>query len=291
MVAYGKQEFRRFPLVTLDPLPDQLDISDYYNRAAKGDFLGVRIKFMDKPLICGKTAKNYKFWDNLMYHYKNLYPMYDKKVDFDQYTSVHDDLVFTQPRNLKLHNKVCHFEQAVATEVERRVNLDNPDWVHPSYRRDERYLEDDTEVESSANVKKSRFLKKARNWKPELSYKEEAETPLCVVAPIRRRRKGAKELPEWKDEREAVVTDKKPEVEKNRHGITVVHWPHDTDDLPPLPAPPVKNIPEHMGWTHSNNADSWFLEAHTPSIHEDYEAFYDEALKKKVICPKFYSCI
>merc|ERR1719239_1538715 len=41
---------------------------------------------MDKPLLCGKTAKDYKFWDNLMYHYKNLYPMYDKKVDFKTYT-------------------------------------------------------------------------------------------------------------------------------------------------------------------------------------------------------------
>ena len=41
---------------------------------------------MDKPLLCGKTAKDYKFWDNLMHHYKNLYPLYDKKVDFKQYT-------------------------------------------------------------------------------------------------------------------------------------------------------------------------------------------------------------
>ena len=46
----------------------------------------MRIKDMDKPLLCGKTAKDYKFWDNLMYHYKNLYPLYDKKVDFKQYT-------------------------------------------------------------------------------------------------------------------------------------------------------------------------------------------------------------
>ena len=100
MVAYGKQEFRHFPLVTLDHLPDQTDIGDYYRRAARlgkrwelswkntknrGE-LGVRIKDMDKPLLCGKTAKDYKFWDNLMYHYKNLYPLYDKKVDFAQYT-------------------------------------------------------------------------------------------------------------------------------------------------------------------------------------------------------------
>ena len=100
MVAYGKQEFRHYPLVTLDPLPDQTDIGDYYRRAARFEKskylvvvknifrgeLGVRIKDMDKPLLCGKTAKDYKFWDNLMYHYKNLYPLYDKKVDFKQYT-------------------------------------------------------------------------------------------------------------------------------------------------------------------------------------------------------------
>ena len=35
MVAYGKQEFRHYPLVTLDPLPDQTDIGDYYRRAAR----------------------------------------------------------------------------------------------------------------------------------------------------------------------------------------------------------------------------------------------------------------
>ena len=97
-------------------------------------------------------------------------------------------------------------------------------------------------------------------------------------------------------------------VERNRHGITVVHFPHDPDDLPSIPRPPPKNVPEvwlllpssyfqlflssqYYGWTHSENADSWFLEAHTPSLHEDYEGFYDEALKKRVICPKFYSCV
>merc|ERR1719174_2382067 len=97
---------------------------------------------MEKPLLCGKTAKDYKFWDNLMHHYKNLYPLYDKKVDFKQYTSVHDGWLFSNSKTLKLHNKVCNFEQAQATEVEKRVNLDNPDWVHPCNRRDERYLED-----------------------------------------------------------------------------------------------------------------------------------------------------
>ena len=74
---YGKQEFRRFPLVTLEPLPDQKNLADYYHRGAKGE-LGSRIKNMEKPLICGKTAKTYKFWDNLLYHYKHLYPLYGR---------------------------------------------------------------------------------------------------------------------------------------------------------------------------------------------------------------------
>merc|ERR1719305_1750972 len=201
---------------------------------------------MEKPLLCGKTAKDYKFWDNLMNHYKNLYPLYDK-----------------------------------------RVNLDNPDWVHPCNRRDERYLEDDHEPGSvpNPNVKKSRFLKKER--KVELSYKDQVEEPAAPEVP-RRRRKETKPLPELK---EPVAEEKNTEVERNRHGITVIHFPHDPDDLPAIPRPPAKNVPEYYGWTHSENADSWFLEAHTPSLHEDYEGFYDEALKKRVICPKFYSCV
>ena len=79
--------------------------------------------------------------------------------------------------------------------------------------------------------------------------------------------------------------------EKNSRGLTVVQFPHDPSDLPPLPRPSPKNTPDYYGWSHSDEADSWFLEAHTPSIHENYESFYDEALKKKVICPKFYSCV
>merc|ERR1719270_481302 len=170
---------------------------------------------MDKPLLCGKTAKDYKFWDNLMYHYKTLYPLYDKKVDFAQYTSVHDGWLFSNPKNLKLHNKVCKFEQAQATEVEKRVNLDNPGWVHPCNRRDERYLEDDLDSVPNPEVKKSRFLKKER--KVELSYKDQVE-PTPPEVP-RRRRKEAKPLPELK----------KPETEERRlrlnETVTGSQWP------------------------------------------------------------------
>ena len=77
--------------------------------------------------------------------------------------------------------------------------------------------------------------------------------------------------------------------EKNSRGLTVMEFPNDPADVPPLPRSKPKNTPDYYGWAHSDEADSWYLEAHTPSIHEPYENFYDEALKKKVICPKFYS--
>ena len=73
--------------------------------------------------------------------------------------------------------------------------------------------------------------------------------------------------------------------------IYLLDFPYDPADLDPIARPKPKNEPLYHGWTHSNEADSWFLEAHTPSIHENFEAFYDEALKKKVICPKFYSSV
>ena len=106
-------------MVTLEPLPDQKDMGDYFQRGAKGE-LGTRINNLDKPLICDKTAKVYKFWDNLMHHYENLYPLYPKSVEFKQYICPHDNWLFNQIDNLKLHNKVCKFEQAVAMEIEKR---------------------------------------------------------------------------------------------------------------------------------------------------------------------------
>jgi len=64
--------------------------------------------------------KAYTFWDNLIYHYKHLYPLYGKPIDFKQYICTHDNWRFNLSENLKLHNKVCKFEQAQATEMEKR---------------------------------------------------------------------------------------------------------------------------------------------------------------------------
>ena len=129
-------------------------------------------------------------------------------------------------------------------------------------------------------MKKSRFLKKSA--KVGLSYKDEVSSTLEP-------RQKRKVLPT-----EPVVekTDKPLRTpEKNSRGLTVLEFPNDPEDLPPLPRPKAKNTPDYYGWSHSDEADSWYLEAHTPSIHEPYENFYDEVLKKKVICPKFYSCV
>ena len=129
-------------------------------------------------------------------------------------------------------------------------------------------------------MKKSRFLKKSA--KVGLSYKDEVSSTLEP----RQKRKVLPTEP-------VVEKTEKPlrTPEKNSRGLTVLEFPNDPDNLPPLPRPKAKNTPDYYGWSHSDEADSWYLEAHTPSIHEPYENFYDEVLKKKVICPKFYSCV
>lgn len=155
------------------------------------------------------------------------------------------------------------------------MNIDNPDWIPPTTRNDARYYEDEEDETPVPGIKKSRFLKKSK--KAALSHNDD----------LRQSVEPSVELKE-KDVEIVPVIEKK---EKNSRGLTVVHFPHDPDDLPPLPRATVKARPDYYGWTHSDEADSWYLEAHTPSIHEQYESFYDEALKKKVICPKFYSCV
>ena len=104
MKICGKQEFRKYLLFTMDPPPDQKSLSDFYQRAVQGE-LGTRIKGLDKPLVCGKTAKSYKFWDNLMYHYKNLAPLYGKTVEFKQYVCPHNNWLIKQSDNQMYYRK------------------------------------------------------------------------------------------------------------------------------------------------------------------------------------------
>lgn len=170
------------------------------------------------------------------------------------------------------------------------LNLDNPEWVHPSKRNEERYYEPDHEdwkKGNHENIKKSRFLMKERGL--ESSFKDQMKKKRALEDITENEKDSASK---HNDDIESVDEEtKEKEKERNRHGVTMTNWPNDPDDLEPLSRPPPKNIPEYYGWTHSDNADSWFLEAHTPSIHEAYEDFYGEAMRKTVICPKFYSCV
>jgi hypothetical protein len=262
MRVYGKQEFGTYPLISMEPRPET--IQDYYKSALRGE-TGSRKKNLNKHLICGKTAKTYVFWDNLMYHYKNLAPLYGKKIEFKEYISPHDGWLFSFPQNLKLHHKISQFERTEATHIEHRVNLDNPSWIPPCERNMERYTVKE-QVETT-NIKKSRFLKK------------EVKTSI-----------KPQEKEEEKEEKEQTKKKEIRPMEKIYYKKTDKYdWPHDPDMLEPMPAPKQKNIPKYYGWTHSEDADSWYLEAQTPSLHDPYADFYADALNKKVICPKLYS--
>jgi len=251
-------------MVSLEPLPETL--SDYYKNAAAGQ-TGSRIKDPKKHLICGKTARSYMFWDNLIYHYKNLAPLFGKKIEFQEHVCPHDGWLYYEPGNLKLHNKVFKFEQAEATFVENRVNVDNPDWKPPCERRMTKYneVEDGQEVKG---VKRSRFLKRE-------------------IKPIQTSRKGREE------EEVQVVKKEKPLPAPQQYHLPQhkYDYPYDPDMLAPMPRPQPKKNPEYLGWTHSEDVDSWFLEAKTASQYDHYEKFYNEALKKRVICPKLYSSV
>ena len=58
--AVGKYEFRRFPYIDLEPLPE-IDISSYVSRALSAKNLGSRLAnpWNDKPFTCRKTGKTY----------------------------------------------------------------------------------------------------------------------------------------------------------------------------------------------------------------------------------------
>ena len=52
-----------------------------------------------------------------------------------------------------------------------------------------------------------------------------------------------------------------------------------------------KKLPEYHGWTHSDNADSWFFESKTPSAHDDYMNFYLNCLAQKYPAPKLWNSV
>ena len=60
--AVGKYEFRQFPYIELEPLPD-VNISAYVSRALGAKNLGSRLAnpWNSKPFVCRKTGKTYMY--------------------------------------------------------------------------------------------------------------------------------------------------------------------------------------------------------------------------------------
>ena len=43
--------------------------------------------------------------------------------------------------------------------------------------------------------------------------------------------------------------------------------------------------PSHVGWTHSDEAGSWFLEAKTPSAYDDHAKFLKKCYSERIVRP------
>lgn len=70
------------------------------------------------------------------------------------------------------------------------------------------------------------------------------------------------------------------------------YYPQDVEALPnfevkkkPVPAG------QHVGWSHSDHAPTWFLDDKTRSTHDDLADFYANCYKTKIVRPKYESMI
>ena len=143
-------------------------------------------------------------------------PLFGARVDFQRYTSCHDDWLFHFRDNLRLHNEVKRFELRQAGDVDRRLALGRDD------------------EPSSFKHSKSKF--------------REVKWVLC----------GKK-----------VFAD----------------YPSNVDLLPPVEPRRPRPQPEHVGWTHSDEAGSWFLEARTPSAYDDHADFLKKCYSERIVRP------
>lgn len=126
MRSYGTQEFRDYPFIDLQPLPD-IRVSSYVERALHGEqHLGPRVAnpaWPKKPFLCRKTGKAYLFWGNYLEHVRKLSPLYGPPAHVVLQTSrsPHDDRTFHFRQNLKLHNRVKRFQKELEDQVQDRL--------------------------------------------------------------------------------------------------------------------------------------------------------------------------
>ena len=222
----GRQEFGSYPLIRLRP-PPEISIAAYVKSALEDErHLGTRAKFPRRNCVRADGQK-FVFYDNFLAR-SRLAPLFEPSVDFQRYTSCHDDWLFHFRDNLRLHNEVKRFELRQAGDVARRLELGGgEDRVCSNYRYS------------------------------------------------RRRGREAKEGAEPAAEPKWVLCGKK----------VFADYPANVDLLPPVAPRRPRPEPEHVGWTHSDEAGSWFLEAKTPSAYDDHAAFLKKCYSERVVRP------
>ncbi len=227
---FGRQEFRSYPLITLRPPPDPT-LADYV-RSALDDptHLGTRVKFPRRNCV-RRDGESYLFWENFQQRSRSAAPPLGlAPVDFQRYTSCHDDWLFHFRDNLRLHNDIKKFERRQADDVRRRLELGER--VEP--------------------------VDIVRNYE---TKKKKKEMKICEEPPAAKRKMVVCGLRCFED------------------------YPANPDRLPPVSPPEAKPRPEHIGWTHSDAAESWFLEDTTPSLYQEHADFYQDCYRKRLVWP------
>jgi len=265
----GRDEFRRYPFVETRPLPD-VRLSSYIRHALSDDGLGTHIAttcWPKKPFQCKRTGKSYLLWDNYLLHVKALSGGPSAKDVLDVYVSPYDDRTFRFRENCKLHNRVKRMEEVAEMELARRAGASG------------------SALEKAVKKKRVEF----RFWDRPVDQ-DLAELEL---EDIRRKRqledpKKAIDVPEKVEQEEAkeCSPDHGPKADDKK-------WPANYDDLPVVQVP-IRNAnknPSYRGWTHSDDADSWYLEARTEGSHDSYTQFTQDLLAKRVICPKLWPMV
>jgi len=215
-----------------------------------------------------------------MLHVTKLKPLLgpSTKDVLDVYVSPYDDRTFHYRENCKLHNLVKRHEEALETELVKRLDPDITD--------------EDLELV----VKKKRL--QSRFWNRPVEKKVLDDQ----LEDLRRKRRieevekddSAEDVDEKINEFEVgdrPATNKGELFQRDLMSRPTLKWPENYDDLAPITLPPPVKRPAHRGWTHSDDTDSWYFEARTKGSYDDYNDFTKDLLEKKAICPRLWSTV
>ena len=205
------------------------------------------------------------------------------------YQSPYDDRTFHFRENLKLHNRVKRFEEAEEMQVLKRLNINNPNFTAEDL---------DLEVKKKQTV--YRFLKKPeKTLEDELEELRNERRKQRMLNAVANLNGGTKEGTPIKQKN--IGEAEQANIEKDKNNMLdegsstmwkpTLRWPENYDDLPPIERTKPTKKPAYYGWTHSNGADSWYLESNTPGSHEQYNCFYKNLYGKKATCPRLWDTV